>query len=408
MSLRNFGAQIAQRKMKPTSSSPQNRSGSRGGELGSEAAKQGKGLHDGKTKRGTNLTQENQLENAVTMANDILQRPRSERTLSDYRRAARFLDNKTPQQYRDECALFGEPISNSRYRLLKAAYQWSCARAIVESINEAQTLYGEDDLLGAHKEEQEALLAAEELERQEPDYDQLRYRQGKPSAHPAPPGGFSKTKKSKRALLSKLKKIPDWQSSLIKEMPTQHKLSTAILALTGCRPSELEKGIKIDATSDKLIFEIRGSKVTKISGQKKRWLAFDPDVNPIALELFEAVRTTKTWKYTAALGVAQRSFYESHIRAACRAFGTKIGKQLSPYVHRQMFSADLKKEGCDREAIALALGHTSDRTQSYYGMAKQSGGNSRGLEEASASRQIKRTISVGARMKPTGLSPSRG
>ena len=329
---------------------------------------------------------------ALQKCDQIVNKKRSDRTLSDYQRAFKHLNGQTPQEYRHAFGESGRPISSSRYRVLKGAYQLSIARQVVESIRAGQALLDQEDSDGAaaYFDFAESKYAA--LQRQEPDYDRQRYRTNQPSAHPSSPMEVNRTKNSKRRLLAKLKNQPDWQSRLIAELPGQHKMPTAVLALTGCRPSELEKGVIIEATEDELIFTIKGSKVTSVSGQRKRIVTLDPTKNKIAGELHEAIyHEVKSRKIRVDLGVTQRSFFESHVRAASRTFGKRLGKKLSPYVHRQSFSATLKAEGYSREEIAMAMGHATDRTQVHYGMAQQSGGNSQGLKKVEASRKIKST-----------------
>ena len=315
----------------------------------------------------------------------------SARTKTDYKRAMKCLNGLTPQEYR-LAAASSKPISASRFRMLKAAFQFHMAKRASEAARTALKYREEDDHSAAELFEKAAQKSIKALRKQAPDYERLRYRDNLPAAHPASPELVNKTKHSKRPLLNKLKKKSNWQSELITELPVQHKLSAAVLILTGCRPSELEKGVIVEARKNELLFTIAGSKITNVSGQKKRRLTFDPTQNKIAAELYEAVSLgTKAQRTKIDLGVGQRAFYEAHVRAAVRAFGDKIGKRLSPYIHRQAFSADLKADGYSREEIALALGHSTDRTQSFYGMAQQSSGNSRGLTKVQASRKIKST-----------------
>jgi len=338
---------------------------------------------------------DNELLAILEESDMVTKRQRSDRTLKDYRSAFKCLSGLTPQEYRQVAADSGNPISPSRYRMLKGSYQYHMAQRAAKAARTAIDYRSEDNYDASEIFEDAAHRAMEALRCQQPDYNRERYRNDLPAAHPAPPDTENKTKHSKRPLLRGLKKRHNWQADLIAEMPSQHQLSTAVLVLTGCRLSELEKGVLVEASNGNLEFTIKGSKVTQVSGQRRRKLTINPTHNRIAAELYEALLAgTKNQKIVIDLGVTQRTFYEAHIRAACRTFGHKLGEKLSPYIHRHAFSADLKAADYDRKDIAMALGHTTDKTQEYYGMARQSTGNERGLTKVEATREIKSTQSA--------------
>lgn len=338
-----------------------------------------------------------ELIEALRETSKVANKKLSKRTQVDYRNAYVCLAGKTPQEYRQNAAVKCKPITRERYGVLKAAYQWSMAQKASSAIQSVLDYQEQND-----NDSAVIFLAIAEktysaFKLQKPDYDRLRYRSGLPAAHPVTSNEINKTKNSKRTLLAKLKKMPNWQHDLLEEMPEQHKLATALYILTGCRTKELKNGIVVEARDNELSFTIRGAKNTAVSGQRKRVLTFGCSKSKIVKELYEAVLVgTRRNKITIGLDVNERTYRDAHTRAACRAFGPKIGKGLSPYVHRHMLSADLKAEGYSREEIAMALGHSTDKTQTYYGMAQQSGGNSRGLIKIEASRQIKATPSAKA------------
>tara|TARA_B100000683_G_scaffold257740_1_gene279535 strand:- start:426 stop:1523 length:1098 start_codon:yes stop_codon:yes gene_type:complete len=347
------------------------------------------GFHD-QLEELMQYSNENELLAMLEESDKIAKRQLSDRTRKDYRTAFKCLNGHTPQEYRQMAADLSRPISSRRYRVLKAAYQFHMAQRTSKAVRIALSHRNEDNYEAAVSFEKAAQKSIKALRKQEPDYGRLRYRSNLPAAHPAPPEAENKAKHSKRSVLKKLKKHPNWQADIIRKMPSQHQLATVVLAITGCRLKELMSGVFVEARNNKLEFTINGAKVTKVSGQRWRKLTFDPSEDGTVHELYEAIKTGATdQSLMIDLGVDPRTFREAHERAACKALGAKLGKGLSPNVHRHAFSADLKAEGYDRNDIALALGHTTDRTQAYYGMAQQSSGNKRGLEKVEAERKVK-------------------
>lgn len=348
-----------------------------------------------------------ELNEAVKMAENILKRKKSSRTMADYRRAQRFLDKQglTPQEYRQVCAYVdNKPISDSRYRVLKSAYQLQLAERVSAFVRSAKTLYEQGEHKAASASEAEAISAGMALVNQKPDYDHMRYRLNSGPAHPKPETNIKQEKQSKRQYLGKLNKAePEWRSKIFNEMPEKYAIPMALLNMTGCRPNELERPIRLGDRNGLLAVAINGAKVTKYSGQKERTMFFDPEEDKWAKSLLASVKATRqgrgqlvTWP---GLKVTQRALHKSHASAVIRALGTKWEGHASLYSYRHAMSADLKAAGHSRVEIAMALGHASDRSQIFYGMANQaSSGGGRGLKEVTATREVKTRETVAERM----------
>jgi integrase len=346
-------------------------------------------------------------ESSMAMADYILKRPRSKRTMADYRRAQRFLDEQgmTPQQYRDVCAYVDkQPISKSRYRMLKSAYQLELAERVSSAVRSAKTLHEQGEHDAASASQAEALEIGRQLAKQKPDYAHRRFRDGRGPAHPEPKTDHTPEKHGKRQYLGKLNKAePEWRVKIYNEMPETHAIPMALLNMTGCRPDELERPIRLEDRNGLLAVTINGAKVTKYSGQKERTMVFDPEQDQWAKGLLASVQSTRqgrgkvvTWP---GLKVTQRALHKSHARAVIRALGAKWEGHASLYSYRHAMSADLKAAGHSRVEIAMALGHASDRSQVFYGLANQaSGGGGRGLKEVTATREVKTRETVAERM----------
>lgn len=352
-------------------------------------------------------TYEVTCESAVAMADYILSQTHSESTLQKYRQAQRQLARLglNPQQFRDNCAFVDKkPITESRYRTLKAGFQLGCADQIMNHKLSAEQMRAQGDHDSAAAYEAEILTVGRVLAAQEPDYERKRYKLGRGSAaHPMPKTEQKITKCGLRKHLGMLnRKEPDWRLLIFNDIPKQHVMAMALLNLTGCRPCELCGPVKLEVRNGLLVVTINGAKVTKYSGQEERKLVFDPEQDPWAQWVIGTARVSSrngksfTWK---GIETTLRALQRVHERTVKRVLGPKWVGKVAPYSYRHAFSADLKAGGHTRKEIALAMGHRTDKSQAFYGMASQatdSGG--RGLVEATATHEVKTRESVAERI----------
>lgn len=186
-------------------------------------------------------------------------------------------------------------------------------------------------------------------------------------------GNWSPTVKSKKRVLSKLRKIEDWHSKLFSKVTPIHKNAAAICSLTGARPSEIEKGVIVrvagESAEPHLIIMIRGTKLTNTSGQPERVMRVKIS-SPEAVHLLQQCQdgnplsvTTHPANLTAAI-----------IKAGKLAFPT-LRMTVSPYVLRHSVSAELKASGISEEQIAKTLGHQATKSQQAYGHQAQASGS---------------------------------
>lgn len=206
---------------------------------------------------------------------------------------------------------------------------------------------------------------------------------------------------SKKYLLAALLKRGDWSEKIFEALPDHYKQLAAVMSLTGCRPSELVKGVQISLTDEKLFFVIRGTKVTGLSGQESRLLVIDMS-SPAARFLAEQMEGTNP--ITVALK-NQKSFAEALAAAGKKAFPRLRGR-VSPYVWRHAFSSNLKSSGLLPEQVAVALGHRVTRTQEHYGRHSHGCGTV-GLVAVHASTEIRDTQRDPRRLSQIRRSPTR-
>jgi len=173
-----------------------------------------------------------------------------------------------------------------------------------------------------------------------------------------------KPKLSKKYSLAKL--APEWREKIFSSIRSDYmKRAVAVLAASGCRPSELERGVVIRLVEGSLSIAIKGSKVDMKSGrgQPLRLLQIDPS-SPWGQYLFEQVFNKidqhMLVKYDAG-GISQR------LREKSRQLWPRRKALISAYDFRHFIGKSMKESGEKKEKIACALGHATDFSQTAYG-----------------------------------------
>lgn len=171
---------------------------------------------------------------------------------------------------------------------------------------------------------------------------------------------------SKRYGLSKLD--PEWREKIFASLHSERlKRAVAVLSATGCRPSELERGVIVRLQNNQLHIGIQGSKVDAETGrgQPLRLLLVVKN-NPWAQFLVSEVRSHEGQamivKYDAG-GVSQR------LREKSREIWPRRKTLISAYSYRHFMGKSMKESGESVDKIAAALGHATDFSQASYGRA---------------------------------------
>ncbi|WP_257828730.1 site-specific integrase [Burkholderia glumae] len=189
-----------------------------------------------------------------------------------------------------------------------------------------------------------------------------------------------------KAKKAALKKLPDsWRMKMFMQAAQPEHMKArpqllpalAVLWLTGCRPAELEKGVRIAQHGDELTIEIDGAKTVDAGGrergQPRRMYRFTlhgegEKANP-SLTLLRLL-------HTRALGDGRSELLVTHDRDYLYNSIVELGRKtfpamrtrVSPYVFRHQTAADLKNDGSLSLAdVARFMGHLSDYSAGKYG-----------------------------------------
>lgn len=204
----------------------------------------------------------------------------------------------------------------------------------------------------------------------QPLLDKLTKDQALPAYQPPtgiPRAGRNSKRKSLRGL------PPDWRDQLIENAKPDDQLPLLVMALCGCRPAELKKGVGVMSDPPLLAFIIHGAKIKDHAGYEQRAVAIDP--HTLLFRNHDLIQLLFATSQTVAIGDDQ-SFQKR-----VKRFAVRLGfKNVSCYSLRHQLAADAKATGTGKTELARVLGHQAERTQRYYGNHQQGNKGGRVLE----------------------------
>jgi len=176
----------------------------------------------------------------------------------------------------------------------------------------------------------------------------------------------------KKASKRRLTGLPDdWRMILLDKMTKSWREIYLVQAVTGCRPVEIGKGVKMLVKHGTLTVVVMGAKLSDSAGQKFRLMEWDvANASPMVAELIKLVTASgnnRTIDYSKIKSKNPSSAYSTAVRdAGRRAFPTRSGT-ITPYSLRHAAASDLKNSGLSSDQQSKALGHQVSETKSVYG-----------------------------------------
>jgi integrase len=188
-----------------------------------------------------------------------------------------------------------------------------------------------------------------------------------------------KKRESKRALGRGMP--ANWRELLSKRFITW-KPQFLVLSVTGCRPVEIARGIKlsIEEKSGKsyLIAVISGAKIGEFAGQKTRILAYaTEDAAPLIAELAQMTSEAggeMVIDYSLHKNPIPEKAFSNAIKSAAKKEFPWLTKSITCYSLRHAAASDMKSSDLSSLEISAALGHQVEATKSLYGTARQGRG----------------------------------
>lgn len=287
-------------------------------------------------------------------------------------------------------------LSKSTYHTYKSAMKYW----ITDSLRDAQNLllFSEYEKVGWKEIKNQVEIAKQALSAAEAfaKIGDVKYQQEKNQTRERrlrESGAISK-RRTLRGLPS------NWRAQIQGQLQnSKYRDAATVLHLAGCRPGELQKGVRLYEDNGAYCLQIKGGKQSEISesGQFRRVIKYERGT-PAAQEV-EAVMARNGGDCTIKIQSTE-SFQKTYKAAAVKALGRKGGR-ISPYSARHQFCADLKAGGYSKTEIAAAMGHQSTRSQGQYGTVNQGTGS--GGMSATASQEIRNPDRTPSHQKSTGL-----
>lgn len=181
------------------------------------------------------------------------------------------------------------------------------------------------------------------------------------------------TTRRRRSKRQDLHRLPsNWRDLMAdKTEHGKYKIPFLVSAISGCRPSELEKGVKVTFSESELMIRIdNGVKVSANKGQPWREIRYSLNNHnhPLVYRLIETLQADQQVASGGAIISIER---QTNFRAAMYEAGKKIwpkGPRLSPYCLRHAFASDLKcAASLSPDEVSAAMGHCVNKTASHYG-----------------------------------------
>ena len=211
--------------------------------------------------------------------------------------------------------------------------------------------------------------AVKTLERYPPGTGNPQHDMQRPSAYRG--AAHSDRSNGKRDALDQ--RPADWRDRLWGEIKERDKDAVAVTALTGARPAELVKGVRVQHEQNgDLKFTIKGAKLGDDRGQQ---------VRTITVSRAEAAKSVEGRHLLAEINQGQgrtvqigdpKNFSDRVRHASERAMPDQ--RTVSPYDFRHAFASRLKDDPrLDASDRAAALGQQAERSQEAYGRASSAG-----------------------------------
>jgi len=188
----------------------------------------------------------------------------------------------------------------------------------------------------------------------------------------------------------KYQRLPkNWNERYFKHVSSKNSKYTkaiAFLAISGCRPAELENGVSLGLREDGSIKLCIESIKTHDGdyGQKTRKFTVKSDSS----EYQYLVDLMKKNDDQIWIQIESAKKLGEQMRKYSKKVFPRMKSFISPYTYRHQFARQVKTTLIDKVDVAVALGHSNDKSQRFYANASKNAGGMQ-IKELEGTREVK-------------------
>jgi len=199
----------------------------------------------------------------------------------------------------------------------------------------------------------------------------------------------------------KYQRLPkNWNERYFKHVSSKNSKYTkaiAFMAISGCRPAELENDVSLrlrDDGSIKLCIESIKTHDDQY-GQKMREFTVKSD----SIEHHYLVDLMKKNDNQVWMQIESAKKLGEQMRKYSKKVFPRLKSYISPYTYRHQFARKAKAALAEKVGVAVALGHSNDKSQRYYANASKNAGGMV-VSDLEGTRDVKKISSSSEILSP--------
>jgi len=283
--------------------------------------------------------------------------------------------------------------SKNTYYKYRAAWSYSyreMSKELITNINNAQKNNNKSSVVFLIKQLE---LVIENIKKFPPDFEGNNLKlstQGKYNSDWQQVKNNAPKSKSK-----KYQKLPEkWNERYFKyviDSKSKYIDAIALLEISGCRPSELENsGISIELEKDGSIRIVIESKKTHDGKYGQEYRIFNVKTDSLQFNYLKEKLVKNPYGFFIFIHSA-KNLGNQMSKFSDKVF-PRMKTPISPYTYRHHFAMNVKTAlNDDFDAIAIAMGHSNDKSQTYYARSSKSSGKF-SIENIEGSRDVKHVV----------------
>jgi len=270
--------------------------------------------------------------------------------------------NKTPLEH---CS------TKNTFYLYRAAWSYVYSTEIDKSLTQLKYIQSDNELIERVKI---IGINLEKLKAFPPDCNYKKLRLAEQGLYNSAWQDVKHLAPTSRSKKGQTRKLPcGWQDKIFKQASDQNSKyldAIAVLSVTGCRPAEVEYGIGLQLLEKgngiKVIIKSKKTHEGEYGQEFRSFIVFSDSIEQLHL-----IKQMKGKNGELFVKVDKSKNLSEAIRKLSKIVFTRASWNISAYNYRHFFCSNLKALKKCREDIAVAMGHSNDKSQRFYSSGKK-------------------------------------